>query len=113
MYARVWKFVILPGKVGQFAAAAKTVMPILRRQKGFRGCLVLHGGPEEKLEATVVSAWETLVDLRNSESAAFQEALSHIVNLCEPRPTMREEEVMISEFPSQPPQDLADTVTDF
>jgi heme-degrading monooxygenase HmoA len=110
MYARVWKFFILPGKVAEFAVAAKAMLPILRRQAGFRGLLVLRGGPEEKLEATVVSTWDSLVALRNSETTAFQQALAHHLTLCEPRPVMREEEVMVSEFASQ---DLSDTVTDF
>lgn len=110
MYARVWKFVILHGKVEEFSAAVNAMMPKLRVQSGFRGCLVLRGGPEERLEATVVSAWESLVALRNSENSAFHEGLSHILTLCEHRPFMREEEVMMSEFPSP---DLSDTVTDF
>jgi heme-degrading monooxygenase HmoA len=110
MYARVWKFVILPGKVEEFAAAADAMLPILRRQVGFRGCLVLRGGPEEKLEATVVSAWDSLVALRNSETSAFQQGLARILSHCEHRPFMREEEVLVSEFVSQ---DLSDDTTKY
>jgi heme-degrading monooxygenase HmoA len=110
MYARVWKFIMLPGKVAEFAAATRDMMPVLRRQPGFCGCIVLRGGPEERLEATVVSAWESLVALRNSENNLFQEGLARIVGLCERHPIMREEEVLVSEFVAR---DLADTVTDF
>ncbi len=100
MYARVWKFGILPGKVEEFAV----------RQAGFRGLLVLRGGPGEKLEATAVSAWESLVALRNSENSAFEQMLARILPLCEHHPSMREEEVMVSEFVSQ---DLTDTATHY
>jgi heme-degrading monooxygenase HmoA len=100
MYARVWKFVILPGKVEEFAAAAKFAIPILRGQPGFRSFTVLRSGPGERLEATVVSAWDTLVALRNSETSAFQQALARALTVCEPRPFMREEEVLVSEFAS-------------
>jgi heme-degrading monooxygenase HmoA len=110
MYARVWKVVILPGKVEEFAAAAKSMIPILRLQPGFCGLLVLRSGPGEKLEATGVSAWDSLEALRNSETSAYQEALVHVLSHCERHPFMREEEVMVSEFVSH---DLSDTVTNF
>jgi heme-degrading monooxygenase HmoA len=109
MYARAWKFVILPGKVEEFAAAARFTTPILRSQPGFRGFLVLHSGPGEKLEATVVSVWESLVALRNSENSGFQQALARAMSVCEPHPSMREEEVIVSEFAAP---NLDDTVTD-
>jgi heme-degrading monooxygenase HmoA len=108
MYARVWKFGILPGKVEEFTVALNSMTPILRRQAGFRGLLVLRSGPGEKLEATAVSAWESLVALRNSENSAFEQALARLLTLCEPHPSMREEEVLVSEFVSQ---DLTDTAT--
>jgi heme-degrading monooxygenase HmoA len=98
MYARVWKLGILPGKVEEFAAACKSATPMLRRQAGFCSLVVLRSGPGEKLEATVVSVWDSLVALRDSETIAFQEALAHVLTLCEPRPFMREEEVLVSEF---------------
>jgi heme-degrading monooxygenase HmoA len=110
MYARVWKLGILPGKVEEFAAVIKSAIPILRAQVGFRSLVVVHGGPEEKLEATIVSVWDSLVHLRNSETRAYGEALAHLLTLCEHRPFMREEEVIVNEFASQ---DLSDTVTDF
>jgi len=108
MYARVWKVGILPGKVEQFAAAANAMIPILRGQPGFRGCVVLRSGPGEGLDATVVSIWESIDALRDSENVTFQEALGNFLSLCELRPSMREEEVLVSEFASK---DLDDTVT--
>ena len=110
MYARVWKLVILPGKVEEFAVVINSMMPTYRRQAWFRGLLVLRGGPGEKLEATAVSAWESLVALRNSENSAFEQMLARRLPLCEHHPSMREEEVMVSEFVSQ---DLTDTATHY
>jgi heme-degrading monooxygenase HmoA len=110
MYARVWKFVILPGKVEEFAVAAKAAIPILQRQPGFRGLLVLRSGPGEGLEATVVSTWASIDALRDSEKAVFQQALADTLSILEPHPTLREEEVVVSEFA---PADLDDTVTKF
>jgi heme-degrading monooxygenase HmoA len=105
MYARVWRLGILPGKTGEFAAAVNSGIPILRRQAGFHSLLVLRGGPGEKLEATIVSAWDSLEALRNSENSAFQEGLDRVLSYCEHHPFMREEEVLVSEFAAR---DLSD-----
>jgi heme-degrading monooxygenase HmoA len=116
MYARVWKLVILPGKVEEFTAAMKSQIPILQRQAGFRSLLVLRSGPGERLEATVVSVWDSLVALRDSETSVFQEGLAHVLSFCEPRPSMREEEVLVSEFASPDlngAADSDDTITKF
>jgi heme-degrading monooxygenase HmoA len=105
MYARVWRVGILPGKIEEFAGAANDMMPILRGQPGFRGCVVTRSGPGEGLEATVVSVWDSIDALRNSENTAFQLALANFLSLCERRPIMREEEVLVSEFASEDPDD--------
>jgi heme-degrading monooxygenase HmoA len=105
MYARVWKFSILPEKVDEFIAASNAVVPLLRQQPGFRNLVVLRGGSVERLEGTAISAWESLVDLRASETGEFQQALMRIFSCCQPRPSVREEEVVISEFASPNPSD--------
>jgi heme-degrading monooxygenase HmoA len=105
MYARVWKLSILPGKVEQFVAACNAVIPILRQQPGFRVLVVLRGGSGERLEATVVSAWESLDQLRASETSAYQQAVVSVLSCCELRPFMGEEEVLLSEFASPEPSD--------
>jgi heme-degrading monooxygenase HmoA len=110
MYARVWRAGILPGKVEEFAAAINSARPLLRRQPGFCGLLVLRTGPGEALEATVVSTWASIDDLRNSETTAFQQAVVNVLSHCERHPIMREEEVVVSEFASD---NLDDTVTKF
>jgi heme-degrading monooxygenase HmoA len=110
MYARVWKLTILPGKVEQFTAAANSVISVLRQQAGFRSLLVLRGGSGERLEATVVSAWDSLDDLRASETSRYQQALVPCLSCCERRPLMREEEVLVSEFASP---EQSDTVVDY
>ena len=113
MYARVWKAAILPGKVEEFTVAAKAGIPILRRQSGFCGLLVLRSGPGERLEATIVSMWATLEALQNSETSVFQQALVDVLSLCERHPFMREEEVLVSELASPASLDPDDTITTF
>lgn len=110
MYARVWRFGILPGKIAEFTAALHGFMPLIRQQPGFRGCIALHSGPGEALESTVVSMWSSIDTLRNSETEAYREALVGIVGFCQPHPVMREEEVLLSEIVTDDPDD---TVTKF
>jgi len=110
MYARVWRAGILPGKVEEFAEAIRSVIPMLRKQPGFRGIIVLRTGPGEELDATVISTWATIDDLRNSETSVFQEGVVPMLATCEPHPLMREEEVVVSDFGIASPDD---TVTNF
>src|SRR5258708_32536153 len=100
MYARVWKAGILPGKVEEFATAINSFRPFPREQPGFRGLLVLRTCPGEGLEATVLSVWSSIDTLRNSDTPAFQHAVVTLLTLCEHRPFMREEAVVLSEFSS-------------
>ena len=110
MYARVWRVVILPGKMEDVLAIINEMMPILRRQPGFCGLLVLRSGPGERLEVTIVSMWTSLEALQDSETPTFRDEVVKFLALCEHRPAMREEEVMMSEFPSGDPDD---TITKF
>jgi heme-degrading monooxygenase HmoA len=110
MYARVWRVVILHGKMEEFLASTNAMLPILQRQPGFCGLFVLRSGPGERLEVTVVSMWASLEALQDSETPTFRQEVVKFLALCEHRPSMREEEVMMSEFPSNNPDD---TVTRF
>jgi heme-degrading monooxygenase HmoA len=110
MYARVWRVVILPGKMEELLASANEMMPVLRRHPGFCGLLMMRSGPGERLEVTVVSMWTSLEALQDSEDQAYREAVVKFLAFCEHRPSMREEEVMMSEFPSGDPDD---TITKF
>jgi antibiotic biosynthesis monooxygenase (ABM) superfamily enzyme len=110
MYARVWRVVILPGKMEEFLAHIDAMLPILRRHPGFGGLLAMRSGPGDRLEVTVVSMWTTLETLQDSEDPEYREALVKFLALCEHRPSMREEEVIMSEFASGDPDD---TITKF
>ncbi len=109
MYARVWRAGILPGKVEEFTAALNSIRPLLRKQPGFCGLLALRSGPGV-LEATVVSLWASIDDLRNSEATIFQQAALGILSYCQPHPAVREEEVVMSDFA---PDNLGDDITKF
>ena len=54
--------------------------------------------------------WTSLEALQDSETPEYREELVKFLALCEHRPFMREEEVMMSEFPSGDPDD---TITKF
>ena len=103
MYARVWRAGILSGKVDGFTASIDSMKPLLRAQPGFCGLLVLHSGPGEALEATIVSMWTSIDALRDSETPEYQKAVAHVVSFCAGHPVMREEEVLLMDIVSGDP----------
>ena len=99
MHARVTQFRILPDKQEDFRAAIDSLLPLLHKQAGFRVLLVLRTSDGPVPEATVVSVWNSFEDLKGSEKNLFlYQAISRVLAFCEGFPTIREHEVMVSEF---------------
>ncbi len=98
MHARITRVRILPGKRQQFTADVESLMPALRGQRGYRNALVLRGGEDDRPEATLISVWDSLEDLRASEANMYYyEVLARLFSSCEGYPIMHEEEVLLSE----------------
>jgi heme-degrading monooxygenase HmoA len=99
MYARVTQYRILPGKLDQFTAAVDSLMPAIHRLRGFRVVLALRGTGKTFTEATIISVWNTLEDLHASDNNVFiNQALARLSGCCDGFPTLREQEVLLSEF---------------
>ena len=98
MYARVWKFDVLPERIEQFAAGCRSVLSLNRRRAGFRGLVVLRGGPRDAPESTVVSGWDSLEHLRASESGSFQKAVARVLTCCKRGAVLCEEEILVWDF---------------
>jgi heme-degrading monooxygenase HmoA len=99
MHARVTHFRILPGKVGDFRQAVDSVIPKIRLQQGFRAMVVLKTEEGTRPEATIVSVWDSFDDLKASEKNLFlYQAISRLLAHCDGFPTIREHEVLVSEF---------------
>ena len=99
MHVRVTQLRIIPGKVAEFSQALDSLLPAVRKQVGYRGLVVLRAGVEDKPEATTISMWQTLADLRATETNMFYyEALRRLFDCCEGYPIMHEEEVLVSDF---------------
>lgn len=99
MHARVTHFHILPAKLEDFKASLDSLMPLIRKQQGFRALVTLHTSEKPKPEAMVLSIWDSLEDLKASEKNMFlYRALARVLSHCEGFPTIREHEVLVSEF---------------
>lgn len=95
MHARVTQFRILPGKLDDFRAAVQSLIPLLNRQSGFRNLIVLRTTDGPAPEATVISVWNSLSDLKASEKNLFlYQAISRVLEFCEGFPLIREHEVI-------------------
>jgi heme-degrading monooxygenase HmoA len=99
MFARATELRILPGKLEEFTRNFDTIIPSIRRQTGFRALLVLRAAGQAAPEAMVVSVWDSLEDLKESENNLFlYQALARVMGCCEGFPKIREHEVLVSEF---------------
>jgi heme-degrading monooxygenase HmoA len=100
MYARVSRVHILPGKLEEFCSAVDSVIPRAREQQGFRALIVLRNAdPAKTAEATVISVWDSLEHLKDSERNLYlYQAISRILGCCEGFPQISEQEVLVSEF---------------
>lgn len=99
MHARVTHFHIRPGQLKEFQSATDSVVPLIRKQAGFRALVVLHASQGAKPEATVLSLWDSFDDLKASEKNMFlYRAISRVLTYCDGFPTIREHEVLVSEF---------------
>ncbi len=99
MHARVTQYKIHPGKLEQFTATIDSLMPAIHQLAGFRCVLALRGAAKDKPEAMIISVWDSLEDLHASDNNVFlNQALARIMGCCEAFPTIREQEVLLSEF---------------
>jgi heme-degrading monooxygenase HmoA len=98
MYARVWRFSVLPDRIEPFAAACRSVGEINQKRPGYRGLMVLRGGLRDNPQSTVVSVWDSLEALRASESDVFQKAVARALACCKPGAALQEEDVLICDF---------------
>jgi quinol monooxygenase YgiN len=104
MYARVWHFKIVPGKFAEFAAAVKSLLPEARKERGFRGFLVLrsHSNRPES-QAMMIGLWESREHLRASDQSLFlPRAIAHLITCSEGFPLIQEHEVLVSELFTEP-----------
>jgi heme-degrading monooxygenase HmoA len=99
MIARVTRFRIRLGKVEEFAAMAESLIATMDKLAGFRVLLLLRGEDPTGRDATSISVWDSVEDLKSSENDAFYyEALARVMNCCESFSPMHQHEVLSSKF---------------
>lgn len=108
MYARIWRFTILSGKLAEFVESVRTLLPEAKTEPGFRGFIVL-GRPSDdpKPYCTMIGLWQSQDHLRTSEKGLFlPRALAHLITNCEGYPLIQEQEVLLSETVPEPDNPL-------
>jgi len=102
MIARVTRYRIRLGKVEEFASRAETLMTAMEKLAGFRVLLLLRGEDAGGRDATSISVWDSVEDLKSSENDTFYyDALSRVMNCCESFSAMHQHEVLKSKFASR------------
>ena len=101
MHARVTHFRILPGKLEEFSAAVKSLIPLLHKQQGFRGIFVVHTQTTDPIEVETISMWDSLEDLAATEqNLYFYQALSRVQAFAQGFPSIHVHRVLVSEIPT-------------
>jgi heme-degrading monooxygenase HmoA len=101
MYARVAQYRVKPGKYDEFVDALSTAVPLMREQKGFQALLVLRVEGSDPPDVRVMTIWESQDALQQSENNVyFYQAVSRALVLSQGFPVIREEEVVLSDFPT-------------
>ena len=100
MYARSWRFTILPGKLDDFVGSVRTLLPEARKERGFRGFIVLRNlFSDAKVRCTMIGLWQSRAHLRASDEGLFlPRALAHLITCSEGYPVIQEQEVPLSEL---------------
>lgn len=100
MYARTWRFTIVPGKLDEFIESVGTLLPEARKERGFRGFIVLRSiFNDSKIRCTMIGMWQSRAHLRASDQGLFlPRALAHLVTCSEGYPVIQEQEVLLSEI---------------
>lgn len=98
MYARISEFRVPVEKLPAFTQASESILPLIRKQAGFRAILVLKGEGSPLL-VRVVSVWKSHQHMKASEKSMFlYQALSRILPASQGFPLMEESEVLLGDF---------------
>lgn len=101
MYARVTQYRVKPGKQEEFIEALTGSVPLMHDQRGFVAVLVLRSPGNNSHDLRVMTVWDSEEELLASErNLYFYQAVSRALAFCEGFPTIREEEVVLSDFPN-------------
>ena len=100
MHARVTQFAVQPGKLEDFVHAIEAARPLMHQRKGFQALLVLRVEGSNPPDVRVMTFWDSQRALQESESSVqFYAALARAMAFSQGFPIIREEEVVIGDFP--------------
>ena len=100
MHARVTQFNVPSEKLGEFIEALNSSIPLMRQQHGFQALLVLRVEKTNPADVRVMTFWNSQEALHESESNVyFYQALARALAFAKGFPVIREEEVMLHDFP--------------
>jgi heme-degrading monooxygenase HmoA len=101
MHARVTQFAVQQGKLTDFMAALQSAIPLMHQRNGFQALLVLRVEGSNPPDVRVMTIWDSQQALHESESnLMFYQALARALTFSQGFPVIREEEVLIHDFPT-------------
>ena len=98
MFARTVRMHLKPNSVGEFTAMVeKDVIPVLRKQQGFRDEITFV--PADGKEAIAISLWEKKENAEAYQAGAYPEVLKSVAKVVEGTPQVQMSEVSNSTCP--------------
>jgi len=92
MFARTVRMHLKPNSVGEFTAMVeKDVIPVLRKQQGFRDEITFV--PADGKEAIAISLWEKKENAEAYQAGAYPEVLKSVAKVVEGTPQVQMSEV--------------------
>ncbi len=99
MVARVTRYRIRPGKVEQFKSTVESLMGALDALEGFRVFLLIRGENPDGRDATAISVWDSVEQMKSSENDKFYYGvLKTLMGYSESFSPMHVHEVLESKF---------------
>jgi heme-degrading monooxygenase HmoA len=100
MHARVTQFSVPSEQLNDFIDSLNSAIPLMRQRKGFQALLVLRVENSDPPDVRVMTIWETQQALHESENNIyFYQALARALAFAKGFPVIREEEVVLHDFP--------------
>jgi quinol monooxygenase YgiN len=106
MFVRKITVRVKPNMLTQFASTMdKQIVPVLRKQKGFRDQLAIATPGSSELE--LIGVWDSQADAENYARATYNDVLKMLANIIEGTPKMEGAELLYSTIHETPGKKIA------
>src|SRR4051794_12984936 len=106
MFVRKITLHVKPNMLAQFSSTMeKQIIPVLRKQQGFKCQLAFASPGSSDLE--LIGLWDSQTEAENYQRTAYNEVLTMLANIIEGPPKLEAAELLLSTLPEIPGKKVA------